>query len=163
MSINRDVTEQQKPRIIVLENSQVFSDLLKSCILSWFRHAEVIAFENGDAAWQEIIRQEPDLLMTDRIHAGISGEVLLEKLTERQVRFPILLLASDLSITPKSRSQLRLIQQPKPFNRFSFWQTLNELVGPCDFPAFHPNRNDQRNDHISSTAPEVEEKPCSCL
>jgi FixJ family two-component response regulator len=79
---------------------------------------------------------EPDLLITDRIHPGLTGEELVWRLAERQVQFPILMLSGDVTATMNPPSDLKLVCLSKPFNRDSLWRVLNELVGPCDFPAY---------------------------
>lgn len=125
----------KKPRIIVLEDSRLLSEIVRFCIQNWFWEADVTSFENGDRAWDELSRLAPDLLITDRMHPGLNGDELLWRLADQQVKFPILLLSGDPTCRTNLPPNLNLVSLSKPFNRDSLWLVLNELVGPCDFPA----------------------------
>jgi two-component system cell cycle response regulator CpdR len=137
MNATADIKRPQRLRIILLEDSHILSEILRLCIMSWFWDAEVVAFENGDDAWEELSRLEPDLLITDRVHPGMDGEELVWKLAAQQARFPILFLSGDIVFPADASPNLKVVCLPKPFDRDSLWRALNELVGPCNFPA-HP-------------------------
>ncbi len=125
-----------KPRVILLEDSQILSEIMNLCILNWFWDPEVLVFEDGDAAWQELARSEPDLFITDWLHPGADGGELLRRLAERQVKFPVMVVSGEMtSIPDQDKLGIAVSFLPKPFNRQALWQVLNHLVGPCDWPA----------------------------
>lgn len=141
MSASHTSKHSRRPRIIVLEHSQTFSEILKGCITDWFRDPDVVSFENGDEAWDEMKRQEPDLLMMDQVHPGMNGEELVWWLATREVSFPVLSLSKAMSVNDELAQSIKLVSQPTPFSRHTLWQALNKLVGPCDFPEAGPERN----------------------
>ncbi|HZI30869.1 MAG TPA: response regulator, partial [Candidatus Binatia bacterium] len=109
MNVIETINHEHGPRIIVLQNSQVFSEILTRCIKDWFRNPDVVSFENGDDAWAELMRLEPDLLMTDRIHAGMNGEELVWRLAAKEVRYPVLLLSADMPANDELPRSIKLV------------------------------------------------------
>ena len=68
----------------------------------------LVKFLNCDEAWQELLREQPDLLITDMLstnvprrteYFGMSGEELLQRLAERRVGYPILVVSGSFSIS----------------------------------------------------------------
>lgn len=141
MCANAASGQLKKPRIILLEDSRLLTEILRFCIADWFRNPELVVFENGDAAWAELTRWAPDLLITDRIHPGLDGDEMLWRLAGRQIKFPILMLSSDVAPRADLPPDLNVVCLPKPFNRDILWRVLDKLIGPCDFsdqkPATH--------------------------
>jgi DNA-binding response OmpR family regulator len=130
---------QKKPRIVLVEDEKELSTLFAVMIRDWFKEAELVRFENGDAAWQELSQTKPDLLITDLIHPGLTGGELARKLAEQQVTFPVLIISGSTGDWFQEFAGLgiKVAFLNKPFPREDFWQLLNDLAGPCDFPANH--------------------------
>lgn len=134
MSTTANLGRSPQLRILLLEDSQILAEIMKLFILGWFRSPKVIIHGNGDLAWADLVRQDPDLLITDRKHPGLDGDELVRRLAARQAKFPILMLSGDPNAIENPPPDLRLLFLPKPFNRDSLWVAINALAGPCDFP-----------------------------
>jgi DNA-binding response OmpR family regulator len=114
---------------------------METYLREWFDEVDLLQFQNGDAAWQELAQAEPDLLITDWRHPGLDGGELLKKLAERQMKIPVLMItASDRECVHEfAGSGINIAFLQKPFGIEQFWRILDELVGPCDH-APHPPR-----------------------
>jgi len=128
------VQARKRPRIVLLEDEPALSRLFEDCLHEWFEKLELLKFENGDEAWQELSREEPDLLMLDCEHPGLTGHQILELLIKAHSRFAILLTSDlfDQHLKLYSAQGLKFAFLPKPFTFLEFWGALNELVGPSD-------------------------------
>ena len=133
MSGTTVIPSRRKLRIILVEDEKTLAELLEFCIRQWFQEIEVLPFEDGDAAWRELSRTEPDLLITDFEHPGMDGRMLLQKLTERQVKFPILVTAAcawGTWLQDYTALGLKLVYLPKPFPFEHFQKALHDLIEP---------------------------------
>lgn len=123
-------------RIVILENEPQLADLYELCIRDWFKHADVVKFENGNDAWRELSQTSPDMFVMDWTHPGLSGHELLRHLAANKAGYVVLLtseyFAEDLSSL--SGLGLKVGYLPKPFGIVQFWRALNEYLGPSDFP-----------------------------
>jgi DNA-binding response OmpR family regulator len=73
--------------------------LLELYLAEWFDAVELLRFQNGDQAWDELSRMEPDLLITDWRHPGLDGGELVRKIAEKKSKTPVLMIsASDTDI-----------------------------------------------------------------
>lgn len=136
MSDPNATSAARRPRFLILEDETQLITLYEMVIRDWFRDAEIVSFTGGNAAWEELVRREPDLLVMDCSHPGMNGVEILEKLAARNAKCRVL-LTSDLFVEDLARfkdSQLRVFYLPKPFGIIQFWRVLNEAVGPGDFP-----------------------------
>lgn len=126
----------KKPRVIILDDEPQLLHLLELGVRDWFKDVEVFAFANGDEAWAEISRLDPNLLIMDWSHPGLDGHELLEKLAAKRAGFMVL-LTSDLfasELSGLSGKGLKVGYLPKPFGMQQLWRALNEYLGPSDFP-----------------------------
>ena len=138
MSGTTVIPSRRKLRIILVEDEKTLAELLEFCIRQWFQEIEVLPFEDGDAAWRELSRTEPDLLITDFYHPGMNGGMLISKLAEKRVKYPVLFTTAEATLSPDFAALgIKVLLLPKPFLLEPLWQALHELVGPCDFPVDH--------------------------
>jgi CheY-like chemotaxis protein len=136
MSDAKATSAVRRPRFLILEDEAQLITLYEMGIRDWFRDPEIISFTGGNAAWEELNRREPDLLLMDCSHPGMNGVEILEKLAARKAECRVL-LTSDLFMEELARfqdSQLKIFYLPKPFGIVQFWRMLNEIIGPSDFP-----------------------------
>jgi len=129
-------TAPKKPRIILLEDEPLLIKLFEFCIAEWFKETELLKFRNGDDAWQELSRKEPDLLIMDGTHPGLGGLNIMNRLTEKKAECPILLTSDFFEeyLESYTKHGLKTFFLPKPFGVKQFWNALNQLVGPSDLP-----------------------------
>jgi CheY-like chemotaxis protein len=131
------------PRIFLLEEEKLLSQLYDFLIHEWFRKVALFKFASGDRAWQELSRHKPDLLIMDCSQPGIDVRKMLDKLAEVHATFPILLTAESFTSQVKDFIDrgLKVGLLRKPFGIQEFWDALNELVGPSDIPERHTRLN----------------------
>lgn len=83
--------EPQHLRIVVLDDEDVVRELLKTLLHSMYQGIEIAEFADGDAAWAELSRQTPDLLITDCKHPGMRCKELLTRLAGIKNPCPVVL------------------------------------------------------------------------
>jgi DNA-binding response OmpR family regulator len=141
MSEAAALPRQKKLRIVLVDDEWHMLQLLKLYITEWFSEVELLPFQNGDRAWDELSRMDPDLLITDWRHPGLDGGELVRKLAEKKSKTPVLMIsASDTDIIRELDGLgIKITFLQKPFGVRQFWMVLNELVGPCDHPPRLPS------------------------
>ena len=81
-------------RIVVVDDSML-ADMLGNYIRDCLEDTEVLVFQDGDAAWQELSQTDPDVLITDMQRLdSMSGWEMLPLLAARNVKYPILLITA---------------------------------------------------------------------
>ena len=94
------------PRIILVDDEDYTHELVDLVLRESLTDYTLVKFLNRDEAWQELLREQPDLLITDMLstnvpgrteYFGISGGELLERLAQLRVTFPILVVSGSFS------------------------------------------------------------------
>jgi DNA-binding response OmpR family regulator len=136
MTNSDSITLRKPARIVLLEDESLLADLYEMCIRDWFKDVEIVKFTDGDAAWRELLRAEPDMLIMDWNHPGLNGHEILDQLAAKKAGYVILLTSELFSseMKPAFSRDLKLCYLPKPFGIVQFWQALNDHIGPSDFP-----------------------------
>jgi len=125
----------QPPKILVVDDEPYIGDLLKAVIHRWRADAEVIYRSEGEAAWLESLRNEPDLLITDINRPGMNGYQLLRLLARWNVRFPVLVIsggAKEENVRKCAGQNLEVSFLEKPFSIRRFVGELSRHLGPGD-------------------------------
>jgi two-component system OmpR family response regulator len=130
----------KKLRIVLVDDEPHMLQLFELYLRDWFQEVELVPFQNGDDAWRELARTEPDLLITDWRHPGLDGGELVRKLAEKNASFPVLMISACDTDSVRAFTCLgvKIVFLQKPFGHEQLWQVLNELVGPCDVSAHRP-------------------------
>ena len=127
-----------KRRIILIEDEPVMWEIFEIWLRQWFLDFELLKFDDGDKAWAELSRQDPDLLIMDWEHPGMHGREIFEKLVEKKVKFPLIVSSGmvklESGVTSFTTFGLKVGFLSKPFKKDQFWRQLSEFVGPSDFP-----------------------------
>jgi DNA-binding response OmpR family regulator len=120
------------PRIVLLEDELGTAKDLELLLRWWFRELDLVVFSNGDEAWTDLCRQDPDLFITDWFHPGLSGAEILRKLADRKVAYPIIFC----SVCPREAFkeqeallELKLVWLQKPFSVEEFRTHLSNISG----------------------------------
>ncbi|MEM9415538.1 MAG: response regulator [Planctomycetota bacterium] len=117
------------PRILVVDDEQHIVQVLS---LTLHRAGyDVKTATNGDAAWQAIQADQPDLMITDQAMPGITGTQLVERLQENPetAKLPVLIItARRMAIEPNTHSTVTDIM-PKPFSPREVLAKVSHLVG----------------------------------
>jgi len=128
------------PRIVVVNDDPTILEIFEGMIRRWFRECTLLLFDDGEEAWAELLRDEPDLLISDLARPKFNGFHMLRLLSEKKVKFPILILSGIVSNNKDAVRQcagpdLNVTLREIPVEPEQLWQDLLTLVGPSDKPA----------------------------
>ena len=75
--------QRPKPRIVWVDDDAEILQLLESILCNEFT---ILKFQSGEQAWQELQRQDPDILVTDilRTNDSMDGWVMIPLWTARK-------------------------------------------------------------------------------
>jgi len=119
-------------RIIVVDDEEWFVEMIKVVILEKYDMA-LQTFTSSRAAWQELERTAPDLLMVGGVMPQISGEEIVRGLMARRASYPIIVVSGFLSEDavlgwfPKARNIFFL---RKPFSPGQLYAELDKYFAP---------------------------------
>ena len=141
-------TAKTQRRIVIVDDEDFSLDLMETFVRDWSKEATILRYQNRDEAWQEIMRRDPDLLITDMRNDnvpgrsgdyGMSGFELLKLLAERLVKYPVLVASGSFSMSgceglakQCAGPHLNVSFLTKPFTRELFLQALRKCLGPGD-------------------------------
>jgi CheY-like chemotaxis protein len=120
------------PRIVVVDDEPIMLDMVELQIRDWFKEATVLKFQEGNAAWQELLQIEPDLLITDWVHPGLTGADMFSRLAEKKARYPILVtsgFAKENHLRDYVSRSLNVTLLSKPYTKEQFNRELLVHVG----------------------------------
>src|SRR5260370_35836552 len=110
-------------------------------IRDWRKDITLRAFRDGATAWQELLRADPDLLITDMMRPGMAGCDMLPLLALRKVKYPILVhsgYATETQVRQWAGPDLKVTFLQKPWRVEEFRRHLLITLGPTDNPSWPP-------------------------
>lgn len=127
---------QRKLKAFVLEDEpvalQLYADLLAALPVPFQIHK----FTDGDEAWAELTKVDPDIFIMDIVHPGLDGWEILKLLAAEKVSYPILMVTGDCQSADFYKNcypDLKLSMLGKPFRIQAFYKQLafmlNEYAG----------------------------------
>lgn len=131
------------PRIVLLDDNDVMRDMVAMAIREWFKDLTLLSFADCETAWQELLRTDPDLLITDIVHGGVDGLELVSMLAERRVKYPILVTSgnsSEKEVLRRAGPDLNVAYLRKPYSLESFYRQLLIHVGLSDNPEWESRK-----------------------
>src|SRR2546422_6794494 len=102
------LAKKKPPRIVIVDDEEHALMIIATMVRTCFKDVILQTFQNRDEAWQELMRADPDLLITDMNndnvpgrtqYFGMSGWKMLPMLAERKVKYPILVVSGSFSIS----------------------------------------------------------------
>ena len=133
------------PRIVLVDDEESTHEMVDLVLRESLTDYTLVKFLNRDEAWQELLRQEPDLLITDMLstnvpgrteYFGMSGGELLQRLAERRVSYPILVVSGSFSISgweayakQFARPHLNVSFLTKPYSMDLFQLAVRKCLG----------------------------------
>lgn len=54
------------------------------------KNARILSFQNSKTAWEALLQEDPDLLITDDAMPGLRGKQICEQLLEQNTTYPII-------------------------------------------------------------------------
>ena len=117
------------PRILVAEDHQTVRNLMFRALAS--EGFEVNVVNDGEAAWEELHRNQYDLLVTDNEMPRLAGLHLIVRLREAGMNLPVILASGSVSeAVTQTHPQLNIkAVLPKPFNLWEFLETVRQTLG----------------------------------
>lgn len=119
MNGNISMPREGQPRVVLLEDEEGIAKDLELLLRWWFIELDLVVFANGDEAWTDLCRKEPDLFITDHDHPGLSGGEILRKLADRKVAYPIIFSSACPRESFKELEallELKLVWLQKPYS-----------------------------------------------
>ena len=130
-------------RVTILDDEDWRSEMLGLAIGQKYPNATVRTIKDGDLAWQELTREDPDLLITDvNRDKGLDGYEIVSHLAAKKAKYPVLVY-SGLMDKP-GEDHVKRLAGPNlpvkclycPFTIDQFYGALSELLDPGDNPKF---------------------------
>ena len=84
----------REPRIFLLNGSKATLAQMEGLLRRGLGNARILRFTDGEQAWQEVVWEQPDLLVSDLDDHGLDGCALIRRLARNKVRSPILIVSS---------------------------------------------------------------------
>ncbi|MDR3490712.1 MAG: topoisomerase C-terminal repeat-containing protein [Gammaproteobacteria bacterium] len=120
-------------QVILVTNDDGIWGMIEESITGMYKNVSVKSFLNGSEAWQALRRENPDILITMDKMQGLSGEELVERLTEKRVQYPIIVTSGWpptqewVKKYASANSQITFLNIP--FTNEQFHKTLADLLG----------------------------------
>ena len=124
---------QRRIKAFIIEDEPIAARLYSGLLASFCSPNQVHlqTFTDGDAAWAELTKVDPDILITDLLHPGLDGEEILNLLAAEKVDYPILLIADDslpADFYKTCYPELKLGTIGKPFQVSTFYAHLSRWL-----------------------------------
>ena len=79
-------------RIIVVNDELGPIQSIKIILRKWFnKDTTVVTFDDSEKAWEELLRTDPDLLITDDIMPALGGMEIVRRLADKKAAYPVIL------------------------------------------------------------------------
>ena len=97
-----------KPRIVLVNDSPDTVHLMEALICDWFKEATLLIFQSGAQAWQELQREDPDLLITDMMRPddAMDGWAMIPLLAEKRVKYPVVIVSACSEFSKENDSDI---------------------------------------------------------
>ena len=121
----------QHLRVVVLDDEECIREYIEMLIHSMYQGIEIAAFADGDDAWAELLRQTPDLLITDYEHPGMRCAELFARLAGLRKACPVILATGYQempAINPGLGLQVTFLA--KPYGLAEVQAVLARPLGP---------------------------------
>lgn len=125
------------PRIVLVDDCECLLEMLACGIRGFVRHPTLLSFRDGNTAMHELLRTDPDFLITDIVHGGTDGLEMLSLLAERRVKYPILVTSGhpwEKKVFRCAGPDLNVTFLQKPYSVKEIWRQLHIHLGPSDNP-----------------------------
>jgi FixJ family two-component response regulator len=121
---------RRKLKLVILDDD--LADFYEDLVTGFTQRFQIQKFIDGDRAWAELSATDPDVLITDLFHPGISGLQLLKLLAARKVTYPILVVSGDpdslVGFCAKECPDLKVTQLGKPFELGDFYNYISGVA-----------------------------------
>jgi len=86
-------------RIVVVHEMEWLKKATELITQNWLKNVDLLSFADGQEAWPELSRLDPDLLITYDRMPGMGGEEIVRRLADRRATFPIIVVSAWEDVT----------------------------------------------------------------
>ena len=79
-------------RIVSVDDEDFRLEIVAMTIARYFKGVTLKSFRDAEEAWQELLRSDPDLLITDDMMGKLNADELVGRLADRKVAYPIIVI-----------------------------------------------------------------------
>lgn len=79
-------------RIISVDDEDWRLGMLELVISAYFKGVTLQSFRDAEEAWQELLRTDPDLFITDDLMGRLNGEEIVHRLADRKITYPVIVI-----------------------------------------------------------------------
>ncbi len=131
LPVVRDSTQPLK--IVHVDDDDLVLKHVRRTFLETYRNVVIKTFQKSNDAWSELLKEEPDLLITDDKMQELSGEEIVRQLVERGVQYPIIVTSgfppTEQWVSKYKAHKSNIIFLPVPFTRPQFLNALWRQLG----------------------------------
>jgi CheY-like chemotaxis protein len=123
-------------QVVIADDEPCMWDYYTLVLKDLFRSVEIMTFENGNDAWEQLQKHDPDLLIMDLNRPGLGGLETLRLLSERGAAYPILVVSGSLCAETETKARkiagpnLRVSLLSKPCQVERLRRELLSLIDP---------------------------------
>jgi DNA-binding NtrC family response regulator len=132
---NAAIQQQIRPlRIVVMDDEPSIVEWMRRVLERYLDGATVVGFTDANLAWQELIRETPDLFTTDIGHVGPTTSEMLRWLITNGAKHPIFVITANGTERTKLEANflgcgLNLIFMWKPFTVEELGRNISVHLG----------------------------------
>jgi len=118
-------------RILVMDDEPTVLGILATAVRTSFNNATILTFTDANLAYQELIREAPDLFITDVCHLPPDGFEILRLLAARKVKYSVLVVsgfAKAKDVLQYDGPDLRVTFLAKPFPQDQFLRAIQAAL-----------------------------------
>jgi FixJ family two-component response regulator len=86
-------------RIVVVHELEYLKKATELLTQNWLKNVDLLSFADGQEAWRELSKLDPDLLITYDRMPGMGGEEIVRRLADRRATFPIIVVSAWEDVT----------------------------------------------------------------
>src|ERR1700733_10775631 len=119
--------------IIHANDEDWFLEMIELTIHTKFKNVIIQACQNGNQAWQRMLRADPDILITDDKMPDSTGEDLVRQLAETGVPYPIIVTSgwplTEQWVREYADKNLNITLLRSPFTSEQLYKELSKQLG----------------------------------
>ncbi|HZG84259.1 response regulator [Paenibacillus sp.] len=83
-------------KILIVEDSMFVQNMTRRVVTDHYPDVEVIVASNGETGYRLYEEHRPDLILTDLLMPGLSGQELLQKIRETDADTKVIVISADV-------------------------------------------------------------------
>lgn len=122
-------------RIVMLDDESMLLEVYEAIFRQWFKDVTLLKFGNAEEGFKELMRKDPDLLLTDDMMPGMNCLELLDRLAATKATYPMIALCGyfeEHRIQEYANRGLNVTFLKKPFTPRQLLQIISQLLGLSD-------------------------------